>query len=293
MYGYKISFKGIPEIKFACSVSVDNYNWKNGQGENHLEISISRADKRFVTINDKESVVTDTEVLSCLPGKEKRSSFCEPGTVCEITSFAVRFEKTDCICTELSRVDADDNSVYLLPAMMSDFSGFSEVKALINKIISCNVSGTASDRAMCISVFFEIVSIIDTAVRKKLLSAKIKGENYYVRKLNYIIDRDYAKKLELYEIAKEFGINPAYLSSVYSGMSGRSFKKALAEKRISKAKELIVEEKLCTEDIARMCGFCDAFYLRKCFKKHFGVSISEYIKISKGLSLYHEKPVRK
>ena len=79
MYGYKISFKGIPEIKFACSVSVDNYNWKNGQGENHLEISISRADKRFVTINDKESVVTDTEVLSCLFGEGKTQLLLRAG----------------------------------------------------------------------------------------------------------------------------------------------------------------------------------------------------------------------
>lgn len=85
----------------------------------------------------------------------------------------------------------------------------------------------------------------------------------------------------------------SYLSSTYSSATHQSFKDALFSVRMKKAKELILTTSLSLSDIAGMIGMCDDTYLHKSFKKFLRVSISEFKKINKGLTLYHDKPVRK
>lgn len=293
MYGYKIKLFGIPETKFACSTSVTNYNWKNHNRENVIEISISKSEKRISHVGNRCYEFTDKTVLECVIGNEKRTSYCDEGVKTDITSVAVCFDKMVSEPCELSRADAEDNSVYLLPEYLEDFSGISGIMGLLNKYISCNVSGTAYDRAMCVSLWFEILSVIDRTVRQTIVSQKGSSENYYVKKLDYIINKRYAEKLSLTDIAAEFGVAMSYLSYVYSKASGKSFRNAVTEARLTRVKELISTTDMSAEDIAVCVGFCDVAYLRKSFKKFFGVSISEYKKIQSGMTLYHEKPVRK
>ena len=72
-----------------------------------------------------------------------------------------------------------------------------------------------------------------------LVEQKSRAENYYVKKLNYLIEKNYSQKLSLAQIAREFDISLSYLSSVYSAVTRESFSKALLRVRMTKAKELI------------------------------------------------------
>ncbi len=292
MYGYKISFKGLPKTAFACSAEMTDYNWVNHHNKNTVEISIGEAETFRSTINGQEHILENCAHLACVVGKDPRSASAEPGTRVLTTTVAVRFESLQSIPGELTKDDAHDHRFYLLPALAAEFSEMSALTRLLHAYINGNVSGTAYDNAACVGYWFEMLSMIDKATRRMLVEQKSRAENYYVKKLNYIIEKDYAQKLSLAGIAREFDISLSYLSSVYSAATKESFSKALLRVRMTKARELIDTTDLSCEEIAAQVGVCDVTYLRKRFKKFYGVSISEYKNINRGLTLYHEKPTR-
>lgn len=293
MYGYKVNLKGIPEILFACSTTVDDYIWKNHHNENTIEISISKSEAYTMTINGETLSLQNKPRLTCIVGNEKIEASSKSGVKHEILTTAVQFEHVQASGCELCEDDAIDNSYFIMPAILTDSFSIQEVTRLLNKYINSYTSGTASDKAICISMWFEILSIIDRCTRETLYKKKGSSDNYYIKKLNYIIENKYNERLSLTDIAKEFGVSMSYLSHIYSSKSKITFKDALLSARMKKAKELITASNCTIDEITDMVGICDEAYLRKCFKKFYGVSISEFKKINKGLTLYHDKPVRK
>lgn len=293
MYGYKVSLKGLPETLFACSTTVDNYSWQNANDKNTIEISISKAESSVVVINGESYNFQNGANLSCVIGDEERCAYCQSGVQNEITSVAVRFEELLSSGCELSEKDAKDNTYFLLPAFLEDAFQVQEITRLLNKYINNYTSGTSYDKALCMSIWFEMLSLIDRHTREFLCIQTNRSDNYYIKKIDYIIKNRYSEKLSLTKIAEEFGVSMSYLSSTYSSKSHRSFKEALLSTRMKNAKELILTTAHSLDEVADMVGLCDGTYLRKCFKKFYGVSISEFKKINKGLTLYHDKPVRK
>ena len=293
MYGYKVRLKGMPETLFACSTTVDNYNWQNNHTENVIEIGVAKSESYLSNIGGESYNLKNSTHLSCIAGKEYRSASCEEGVTIEITCVGVHFENLYLKSCELIEEDAKDNSYFLLPALTNDALLVKEIMPLLNQYINCHTSNLSYDNALCVSIWFKMLSIIDKYTRDFLYKQKKHSDNYYIKKINYIIENKYSEKLSLTEIAKDFGVSMSYLSSTYSSVTKRSFKEALFETRMKKAKELVIAGIHSTSDIAGMVGLCDEVYLRKCFKKFYGVSISEFKKINKGLTLYHDKPVRK
>lgn len=290
MYGYKVKIKGLPNTVFACSTTVDRYNWSNCNNMKTVEISVSKASANTEFINDKIFFHNGTH-LSCVVGDDKRKSYCEDGITNEILCVAVNFEDMEFTACELSKEDAID-SAYLFPAFSTDMYLSKEIQKLLNKYIHFSISDYSYDRAKCISLWFEMVYLIDCYTRQMLCSHKRHSENYYVNKVNHVINSRYNEKIYLQEIAKEFGVSSTYLSWIYSKSTGETFRSALLAKRMGEAKKLVLTEEVTIEEIAGMVGICDEIYLRKLFKKFFGVSVTELKKINKGLTLYHEKPLK-
>ena len=293
MYGYRISFKGIPKTRFACATTVDDYSWKNCNTRNVLEFSVLKSDGTTFIIDGKHHRLPKGSYFCCVPGDEKRGAFCEKGVKVEILSVAVSFDNFSFEAKELTKLDAEDNSVYLLPAYIAENAEISDFEKLINRYISLSISDLPSKKALCVSIWFELLSSIDESTRRRIFAHKRSGENYYVKKLDYIIENRYSENLSLSEIAKDFGISMSYLSTVYKNASGQTFRNALYCARMKKAKELIRETNLSCEEIAKYVGLCDDTYLRKRFKSFYGVSISRFRNIDNELTLFHDKPLRK
>ena len=120
MYGYRISFVGIPKNVFACATVVDDYSWHNNNTEKMLEFSASKNDGTTLIIDGKRQSLPKGTHFACVPGNETRSAFCDKGVKNEILTVAVSFEKLNITACELTKTDAQDNSVYLLPAFLYD-----------------------------------------------------------------------------------------------------------------------------------------------------------------------------
>ncbi len=76
--------------------------------------------------------------------------------------------------------------------------------------------------------------------------------------------------------AEAVGFSPNHLSSVFSQQTGQTFIKYLTDYRMDKAKELLRCTPLRAIDIAAQVGYEDSHYFSYLFKKHTGVTPSQF-----------------
>lgn len=92
--------------------------------------------------------------------------------------------------------------------------------------------------------------------------------------INYMTER-YTTNITLKELADFAQISPSYLVSIFKKVTGKSSIDYLIEIRINKAKDLLGDGYSVSET-AKLVGFSDVFYFSRAFKKHEGVTPSQY-----------------
>jgi len=66
------------------------------------------------------------------------------------------------------------------------------------------------------------------------------------------------------------------MSRTFKRETGRTFEHYLAEKRVEYARRLLLDPLNNVSDVAHKCGFVDASYFARVFRKFAGCSPSEY-----------------
>lgn len=90
---------------------------------------------------------------------------------------------------------------------------------------------------------------------------------------SYFTDAD----LSLSTVSKRFSYNTKYLSGAFKKLLRISFTEYLTEKRLNYAASMIKNGISNVSDLAEMCGYTDAMYFSKVFKKKYGVSPKQYM----------------
>ena len=90
------------------------------------------------------------------------------------------------------------------------------------------------------------------------------------------IKQSYTENITLTNLSEKYGISISHLSSLLKEQLGLPFSQYITCKRIEKAKELLVYERLSIGEIAELVGYNDYFYFSKVFKKNTGISPSKY-----------------
>jgi len=70
------------------------------------------------------------------------------------------------------------------------------------------------------------------------------------------------------QVAEEIGYNPDYLGRVYHKIYGCTITQAIHQSRVARACRLLMDSDMTIEEIARVCGFSDADYFRRIFKRY-------------------------
>jgi AraC-like DNA-binding protein len=86
------------------------------------------------------------------------------------------------------------------------------------------------------------------------------------------IELDYPNAITLQQLARELGMNAAYLSSLFSRSVGIPFKSYLTELRLQKAKELLDDSAKTVSEIAFAVGYSSEDRFRFAFRKATGLS---------------------
>ena len=94
----------------------------------------------------------------------------------------------------------------------------------------------------------------------------------------YLSRRYSDPNLMLQDVAGEVGMSHSHFSTVFSQETGITFTQYLTALRIGKAKELLSATAMRSSEIAFAVGYNDAHYFSYLFKKHTGVTPSEYRK---------------
>lgn len=102
-------------------------------------------------------------------------------------------------------------------------------------------------------------------------------EKTLVRKVeDYIGEHFSEEELSLNALAANFYVNASYLSRVFKEKTGNTFTGYLFDVRMKEAEQLILHTDFKAYEIAEKVGISDPHYFSACFKKHTGMSVSEY-----------------
>ncbi len=100
-----------------------------------------------------------------------------------------------------------------------------------------------------------------------------------VRLAKQYINDNYNKAINLENVSKYIGFNPAYFSSMFKKATGQNFMDYVIEVRILNARNLLVQTNQDVTDIARQVGYSDLKYFSKIFKKLTNLTPTEYRKL--------------
>jgi two-component system, response regulator YesN len=106
--------------------------------------------------------------------------------------------------------------------------------------------------------------------------------NTLIKNIKRYVDQYYIRQdLTLSNVAKEFFLNPSYLSRTFKKEAGIGFIEYLTNVRMEKAISLLSgKEDMKVFEIADAVGIPDPNYFSTCFKKYTGISVSDYRKSS-------------
>lgn len=115
--------------------------------------------------------------------------------------------------------------------------------------------------------------------------ARINGYGYHHEKYSviekseaYLKDNAY-KDIEIDKAAAASNISKVYFRKLFKEKYGISPSEYVAELRISKAKELLINEDINISEIAQECGFASLYSFSRAFKENVGISPNKFRKI--------------
>lgn len=147
-------------------------------------------------------------------------------------------------------------------------------KGLLSKDISSLIRMIEkSDNLKELNAILEEIAL---SVVSKVNIYNSRGIKLIMQRAMEFIDDNYNEQISLNEIAEHTYVSTYYISRLFKKELGKNFVDYLNEIRIAKAKELLKDLRFKTYEVAELVGISDAHYFSKLFKKHEGITPSEY-----------------
>ncbi len=100
-----------------------------------------------------------------------------------------------------------------------------------------------------------------------------------VQRASAIIERDFARRdLSLDYVAEKLSVSSGYLCTIFSETSGKNFKDQVIETRMAHAREMLLNNEVSINQIAKNVGYSSARYFSYAFRKYFGLTPRDYVK---------------
>ena len=96
-----------------------------------------------------------------------------------------------------------------------------------------------------------------------------------VNKAKAYIENNLLKKLLLCDVAAHVHLSENYLATLFKNYTGQSFRHYLLDRKMEKARELLLKEHRSIGDVAQMLGYEDYRAFTRAFKKHTGLRPSD------------------
>jgi two-component system response regulator YesN len=91
-----------------------------------------------------------------------------------------------------------------------------------------------------------------------------------------IIEREYARDLELDDVARRVATSRRQLQRAFAESGETSFRSYLGEVRMRRARELLADGNIPVRDVARRVGYRQPAQFAKAFRRRFGAPPSRF-----------------
>lgn len=135
---------------------------------------------------------------------------------------------------------------------------------------------TVAERVRIHSLFFEILYHCLATAEEAAGEETHRHYHRAVREACHFIDENYLGDCALQTIAAAVGVTPHYLQSIFSKEVGLSPYRYTINKRLEKAKKLILTEEKSMLEIAWETGFCSQSHFNKVFKQYENETPQQY-----------------
>ena len=227
---------------------------KNGRGDYH--ILLINAGEGTAIHNGREYTLKRGSLVIYAPGETQEYTFCTD-------SISLWMHVTGTAIDEILGMAGVKSGVYALNFNKTVFETYSN---LIHRFNSPEQKKFAN------ASFIELISYISDAIHRPEA-----GGNYesFAHVLTYI-QMNYNKHLTVDELAKMSGYSKSRFSHLFSEAMGTTPMRYQHDIRLSNSCEMLCQTDLSITEISYMCGFEDALYFSRKFRKKYGISPSEY-----------------
>lgn len=104
------------------------------------------------------------------------------------------------------------------------------------------------------------------------------GSSVRLRRLALFLRRNYDRRLVLDDLAREAGLSPTYLHSLFSEALGMTPREYLTRIRLARARELLAATNLSAAEVALACGVDNVPYFFTLFRRRTGMTPGEFRK---------------
>lgn len=151
-----------------------------------------------------------------------------------------------------------------------------QVVDAVDKLVNMLTKEKNKNPLMAIGAVYEMIGLLYEHCRNNTEVFQT-ADNKFKPILEYI-NSNFAEKISAKDICARFGYNETYFCRSFKANTGITVMQYIQILRMEKALKLL---KGSTEDvgnIAWQCGFSDISYFSTCFKKHFGVTPTDFRK---------------
>lgn len=257
-------------------MNLNNYNWNNINLIDIFRVTSSPAGTRFFEHGRTDIFQIGLKVKgsSEIIYNQKKYPFCA-GTVLylpkeksnNIDYQTTILEQGESICIFFnSTSELPDNPILIQKNDMHTYNLFSDLCGIYNQ--------TCKDTFLCMSVFYNILSSIQQKVKENPISGKDKLTNITEYMQKHVTD----KYIDFNTLAENNNISIDHFRHIFRKKYNISPLQYFHLLKIDYIKSLIHNPNYSISDISVMMGFEDLNYFSRFFKKHTGISPSEYKK---------------
>lgn len=134
-------------------------------------------------------------------------------------------------------------------------------------------------QAAGLPAFFHCLRDVITRQMEIWRKARESEEKLPIRLAKAWLAEHYGEAVTLEQTAEQVGLSPAYFSTQFRRMEGRTFSDYLTSVRMEAARELLATTTMTNYEIASRIGYADEKYFGKVFKKEVGIRPGEYRKL--------------
>ena len=135
-----------------------------------------------------------------------------------------------------------------------------------------STEGDAGYEEHLTSLLWEMVA----RMRREEASPSAECAEDYIRRAISIMSSELSEGINSESVAKRLHLNRSYFTTLFTEVTGMPPGEHLRLIRMERAASLLLSDDLSLSVIAVSVGYSDAFVFSRAFKKHFGISPSEY-----------------